>query len=174
MFSFLARKKSVESQLYIRRLINLTSPYRAGSESMERFENRNNRIIPALLCPWEKNTPFVSKAILVVTKDFRDRGAGLILSDSFDANDAVVGLCHAEATAKEPWFFLGVRRTSVPIGGGFWLIGMELTEFMNEHWRAELEPLFPMAQKLLPPSCSRSGGTVAVVERLTDQAIALS
>ena len=68
---------------------------------MDRFENRHNRIIPALLCPWEQNTPIVSKAVVAITKDFSDRGVGLILSNTFDAQNVVVGFCHQEATAKE-------------------------------------------------------------------------
>jgi hypothetical protein len=49
MFSFSARKKTVDFQRYIRRLIELTRPNRGGSASMDRFENRHNRIIPALV-----------------------------------------------------------------------------------------------------------------------------
>ena len=173
MFSFSARKKTVDFQRYIRRLIELTRPNRGGSASMDRFENRHNRIIPALVCPWEQNTPIVSKAVVAITKDFADRGVGLILSDAFDAKDVVVGFCHEEATAKQPLFFLGERRTSSPIGGGFWLFGIEFTEFMNETWRVELEPLLPMAQKLLQP-CSMLEDPVAAVESLVDQAIAWS
>ena len=174
MFSFSARKKNVDFQRYIHRLIDLTSPNRAGSGYMEQYENRHNRIIPALLCPWEQNTPIVSKAVVVLTKDFADRGIGLVVNDAFDAKNVVVGFCHPEATAKEPLFFLGASRTCEPIGGGFWLFGVELIEFMNEIWRVELEPLFPMAQKLLPASCSRSNESVGAVESLADHAIALS
>jgi hypothetical protein len=170
MFSFSTRKKSVDFQRYIRRLIDRTSPNRGGSASMERYENRHNRIIPALLCPWDQNTPIVSKAVVAITKDFSDRGIGLILSNTFDAEYVVVGFCHEEATAKEPLFFLGVKRTSSPIGGGFWLFGVELAEFMNETWRAELEPLFPMAKKLLQPSCPIFEDQVAV-ESPINQAI---
>lgn len=174
MFSFSTRKKSVDFQRYIRRLIDLTTPNRAGPANMARYENRNNRIIPALLCPWEKSGPIVSKAVTVITKDFADRGVGLILSHPFSAENVVVGFCHQEATAKEPLFFLGKRQSIIPIGGGFWLLGIELTEFMNENWRDDLEPLFPMAQKLLPLSCSRPEDSFAAVESLVNQAIELS
>jgi hypothetical protein len=152
MFSFSARKKSADSQRHIRRLVNLTIPNRAGPNCVDRCENRHNRSIPILLCPWEQNKPILSQAILAVSKDFGDRGVGIILRRGFDAEVAVVGFCHQEATGNEPWFFLGVRRTNVPIGGGFWLLGIELTEFLDEIWHVELEPLFPIARMLLPPS----------------------
>jgi hypothetical protein len=149
---FTSRKKSVDFQRYVRRLIDLTSPIRACSTGTERFVTRNNRVIPTLVCPWENNTPTISKVVLAVTKDLGDQGVGIISNHPLDLKDVVVGFCHEEATASEPWFFLGVRRTSIPIGGGFWLSGIELTEFMNENWSTELEPLVPMARTLLPPS----------------------
>jgi hypothetical protein len=51
MFLFSARKKSADFQRYMRRLIDLTSPNRASSTGTERFVTRNNRVIPALVCP---------------------------------------------------------------------------------------------------------------------------
>src|SRR3990172_8483421 len=126
MFSFSARKTRVDLQRYVRRLIDLTIPNRPGSTNVERYENRHNRVIPALLCPWEGNAPIVSRAVTAITKDLADRGVGLILADPFDATEVVVGFYHREATASQPWFFRGVRRTSVPVGGGFWLFGIEL------------------------------------------------
>ena len=168
MFSFSARKKSAAAQRYIRRLVDLTIPNRAGLGNMERYENRHNRSIPTLLCPWEQNRPIVSKAIVAITKDFSGQGIGIVLSGAFDAKDIVVGFCLRKVAANEPLFFLGVRRTSVPIGGGFWQLGIEFTEFMNQNWHSELEPLFPMAQKLLPPSCPRPEDARVVVEALSD------
>lgn len=170
MFSFSARKKSVDFQRYVRRLIDLTIPNRAGATNVERYENRHNRVIPALLCPWEGNTPIVSRAVVAITKDLADRGVGLILTEPFDATEVVVGFYDREATAEQPWFFLGVTRTSVPIGGGFWLLGIELTEFMNESWHSQLEPLYPLAEKLCPPSSSELRDGLAVLESLVNQA----
>lgn len=152
MALFTFRKKSVDFQRYVRRLIDLTSPNRACSTGTERFVTRNNRVIPTLVCPWENSTPTISGAVVAVTKDLGDQGIGLVVNHPLNFTDVVVGFCHEEATAGEPWFFLGVRRTSLPIGGGFWLVGIELTEFMNENWSAQLEPLVPMARMLLPPS----------------------
>ena len=152
LFSF--RKKSVDFQRYVRRLIDLTGPNRAHSTGTERLVTRSNRAIPTLVCPWENNWPTVSKAIIAVTKDLGDQGLGLLLNHPLNFTNVVVGFCHEEATASEPWFFLGMQRTNLPIGGGFWLVGIELTEFMNQDWSTQLEPLVPLAKMLLPPSAN--------------------
>jgi hypothetical protein len=174
MFSFTTRKKTVDAQRYIRRLIDLTIPNNAATANSERFENRCNRVLPVLLCPWEKNAPVVSKRIVVVTKDIGDRGVGLVLNHAFDANEVVVAFCLQTGTAAEPWFFRGTNRANMAIGGGFWLLGIQLVEFMNETWAVELEPLLPMARDLLPPSHSGSGDSIAAAEALVGQAISLS
>lgn len=154
MFSFTARQKTVEFQRYLRRMIDLTTPNKGTSADKARFENRHNRTIPVLMCPWENRTPIVSKTIVVVTKDIADQGVGVILNDFFAVKDVVVGFCLQDGTATKPWFFLGATQYNVAIGGGFWSVGVALTEFMNEKWHVELAPLFPMAQKLLPPQDS--------------------
>ncbi len=171
MFSFTARKKAVTAERHIRRMIDLTIPNDAGVAITDRYENRFNRSIPVLLCPWERNEPVVSEAVTVVTKDIGDRGVGLILTQPYDATEVVLGFCLPEAAASEPSFFLGTKRSNVAIGGGFWLLGVQVTEFMNETWHTELAPLFPMARKLLPPSGLHHGDPTAAVEALVGQAI---
>ena len=108
---------------------------------------------------------------MAISKDLSDRGVGLILAEPFDAAEVVLGFCHQETSANQPWFFLGVRRTSVPIGGGFWVCGIELTEFMDESYHRQLEPLYPLAEMLRPPSSSESRDGVATLESLVNQAL---
>jgi hypothetical protein len=167
MYSFLSGKKRVDFQRYVRRLIDLTSPNRADCENVQRSENRYNRVIPALLCPWEHETPIISKVVRGLTRDVADRGVGLVLNNTCEADEVVLGFCEREATGGDAWFFLGKRRTNVAIGGGFWLIGIELTEFMNDNWAAQLEPLVTHAQTLLPP-CPTSNGAAALLNRADD------
>jgi hypothetical protein len=167
MFSFTARKKRVDFQGYIRRLIDLTSPNRANSEELQRCENRYNRVIPALLCPWEQGAPVVSKAVVAITRDIADQGVGLILNDAFVGQEVVVGFCDWEATSGSPWFFLGTKRTSLPIGGGYWLLGIEFSELINEIWPRQLEPLVGLAEKLRPP-CAVSEHANALLDHADD------
>ena len=51
---------------------------------------------------------------------------------------------------QEPWYFRSSVQTSVRIGGGYWLVGVLLEEFMNKNHRAMLEPLDICADFLRP------------------------
>jgi hypothetical protein len=148
LFSF--RKKNTDFQRYMRRLIDLTGPIRACSTGTERLVTRTNRAVPTLICPWENDWPIVSQAIVAITKDLGDQGVAIVVDHSLDFQNVLLAFCHQEATAGEPWFFLGIQRSSVPLGGGFWMSGIELTEFINETWKAQIEPLVPLAKMLMP------------------------
>ena len=151
MFSFTARKKAVEYQRYIRRMIDLTIPNKSNSASTERFQNRHNRAIPVLLCPWARGGPVLSECLIAITKDISDQGIGLILNAPFAAKDVVLGFCLGEEAAAEPWFFRGAAEHNLAIGGGYWLLGIALKDFMNQEYQVELAPLVPMSRKLQAP-----------------------
>ncbi len=169
LFSFGARNDAVEVGRHLSRLSDLTIPNDPGTSKLDRFENRNNRSLPALLCPWEKGKPIVSKAMLVITKDVADRGVGLILNQRFDPINVMIGLHVQPVTGQEPWFFLGAKRSEVPIGSGFWSMGVEIKTFLKLDERPELAPLLPIAQKLLSPSYSETRDSISLVESLIDQ-----
>jgi hypothetical protein len=171
MFSFTARKKTTDFQRLIRRIIDLTVPNKASSEKVSRHEDRYNRTIPALLCPWQDTAPVVHKCAKAITKDFSDRGLGLIMSQPFDATDVAIGF-FLEKVMPEPWFFLGTQQSNVAIGGDFWLLGIGLKEFMNDDYRCELAPLFRMAHRLLPPTPGPEA-TIATAQSLVERAIEL-
>lgn len=151
MFSFATRKKLVDMQPHLRRICDLTAPNNAAAAGLPRTENRYNRSIPALLAPWEEHRPVPDRGVVAITRDLSDRGVGLILTHPVEASDVVVGFYLASDVMQEPWFFRGMISRCDAMGGGFWLLGIELVEYMNEQWRDELEPLFGRAQKLLPP-----------------------
>ena len=89
-----------------------------------------------------------------MTKDFADRGIGLIANQPCIATDVVIGFALQGITNDElRCFFLCKQRSNVDIGGGFWLLGIEVEEFMILSDHDELAPLIPMASKLLPASC---------------------
>jgi hypothetical protein len=49
-------------------------------------------------------------------------------------------------------FFLGNVRRNQPIGGGFWLVGIEFTEYVSAEHAETLAALFPLAATLLSPA----------------------
>jgi hypothetical protein len=156
MFFSATRNHVVDLQRYMRRMIDATTPDRNVPLDETRSDSRYNRAIPTLLCPWEDGNPVVPQSVVAITKNIADRGISAILNRRFTAPKLVVGFCTAEATNGEPWFLLGEARHEDAIGGSFWLLGIELTEFMNEEWRAELAPLLPAARQLLPPCREQS------------------
>jgi len=153
MFSFQSTKKSINLQGYIRRICNGTTPNNTHASENEdgRSENRYNRTIPVLLCPWEVTEPRLEKLTTALTKDLCDRGVGLTLPHPFAADEIALGFNLGEPVMQEPWFFRAKLHRNTPLGGGFWLIGAELTEFLNDNYRYELEPLLKAAEKLRPP-----------------------
>jgi hypothetical protein len=152
MFSFGNQKKRVNLQRYMRRLSDVTAPNNAASMDFLRSDNRSNRVMPTLLCPWENKQADIRRCTVVVTKDFADHGVGLVTGHPFPVKEVVLGFWLDLSDMPHPWFFRGTIRREIPIGGGFWLLGVELIEFMNESWHDQVEPLVPLAKKLLPPS----------------------
>lgn len=151
MFSFSKNKKTIELSPYIRRICDLTTPNMTSSPELLRVENRYNRAIPTLLCPWVSGRPILDSGIIGVTKDIADHGVGLILTQEFHAEEVLLGFWVSHAEMEEPWFFVGTPRRCCAVGGGFWTLGVELREFATENHAREVAPLRKIAEKLLPP-----------------------
>lgn len=155
MFSFANRKKTVDLCPYIRQICDLTTPNMATMFA-GRSENRCNRTIPTLLCPWEDDRPLVDECAICLTSDLADRGIRLVLSQPFRAESVAVGYWIDSDQMTNPWFFLGEVRRNQPIGGGFWAVGIELTEFANDnHGEAFVELREPAGKLLAPVPISR-------------------
>ena len=150
MFSFAKRKKTVDFQNYIRRLCDLTTP-NLPTTFHGRSENRYNRTIPTLLSPWQEDRPLGDECIIGLTSDAADRGVAVVLNQPFHADAVVVGYWISPDAMSEPYFFLGNIHRNQPIGGGFWAVGIEITEFANTNYNETLAVLKPLAAKLLSP-----------------------
>ena len=154
MFSFSKRskrKKTDDLYPYIRRICDITTP--GHTTTMKgRSENRYNRRIPTLLSPWQDDRPLVDECSTGLTCDMADRGIGLVLNQPFCADSVVVGYWISCDEMSEPWFFIGNIRHNQAIGGGFWAVGIELTEFANPNYIETLSVLKPLAENLLSPA----------------------
>jgi hypothetical protein len=138
-------------QKYLRRVADRTMPNMSVTGSGRRREDRYNRAIPTLVAPWEEDQVDRSRCAIVLTRDIADRGVGLITQHPLPRGDVILGYWISFDDAHEPWFFRGTIQREDAIGGGFWAIGVEMAEFMNENWRSALEPLVFLAHKLVPP-----------------------
>ena len=151
---FFSRKpKIVEALPYIRRICDLSTPNH-GVFRDDRSERRYNRTLPAILCPWHRDSPVIDQCTTAITKDLCDGGLSLIVRNQFQPDeDYVVGLWLPNDDMPEPWFFRTVARSHTSIGAGFWQAGFELQEFMNTEWKSQLSDLFRRAEILLPHAC---------------------
>jgi hypothetical protein len=147
MFSFDTRKRLCEVREFLRHLVNLTTPNLPPLEGDSRSETRSNRALPALLTPWEHGQPVVDESTYALTKDFSDRGLALVLQQPFKSVEVVVGLY-----LESPRFVLGEVRQNVPLGGGYWQIGVELTDFLDAAEYPQVQSLVPLAKRLVPSS----------------------
>jgi hypothetical protein len=149
MFSFCARKQHVEIAGYLRRICDSTAPNNGLTEQLTRSENRYNRTLPVACWPWAAGKPDPNNVLLCVSKDITDHGIGLVLNQPLTSRDVVVGLRSSDAEDAESWLFLGHVVRGKPIGGGFWVVGVELVELLNRDQPEAVEHLLPHAERLL-------------------------
>jgi len=151
MFSYNARKNRCDVRKYLARICDLTTPNYAAPSDDERAENRRNRSIPTLICPWEDNVPCVDEAAFVLTKDISDAGIGIVANQPICAHEVLVALWPNDEVSDAPWFFLSKVIRNAPLGGGFWILGIELTEFATAEYQDLVRPLLPLAERLRAP-----------------------
>ena len=150
MFSFDDRKKRLEIHSHVRRILDLTVPNYSGEAGLERAENRHNRVLPAVLCPWERGRPAIEFCTYVTTRDIASEGVGLVLPQPFRAEEVLIGFWLEPAVMEQPWFFLGRAQSLRRIGGGYWTLGVQLTEYLGAGCRGDLTPLRTWVQQLQP------------------------
>ena len=149
MFSFNNNKKRAALEKYIRRLVDITTPNIQLIAEDLREHSRQNRVLPTMLVPWKDGAPVVNEATIVLMKDISDHGVGLVLSHPIRARQFLIAVRVDED--ERPWFFLGEFKQNSPIGGGYWVIGVKLTEVFDSD-PPGLEKLSPLVEKLLPSS----------------------
>ncbi len=104
-----------------------------------------------MLSPWQEDRPLGPECIIGLTSDAADRGVAVVLNQPFRADAVVVGYWISPDAMSEPYFFLGNIHRNQAIGGGFWVGGIEITEFANTNYNETLAVLKPLAAKLLSP-----------------------
>ncbi len=144
MFSFDDRKKLLEVQSVLRRVIDASAPNRAPQEGEARWDSRSNRTLPLVLCPWEDDEPWIDGAITAVTKNVSSQGLTAILAVKFEAELVVAGF----SLDGDHRFMIGIVRHRTPLGGGFSQLGIELTRVIAPAEVPALLRLLPMTECL--------------------------
>ena len=156
MFGFSKRTRTADIQRLMRRVCDLTTPNITNGSELQRGENRYNRAIPTLVCPYSDGQIDPSDAFVAITKDLSDEGVGLILTQEIDPTDALLAIWLPPE--QQPWFFHACVRRCDAIGGGYWIAGLELLDVAKNATRGRLEQLLILAQQLLPPQTPAATG----------------
>lgn len=150
MFNFAKRKNVVDVGRMIRRIRDITIPNSPLNPNPERRQERSNRAIPTLICPWEDDEPLVHAATFALTRDVSDFGVGLVTNEPIEVECVLIGYWPDGDDPGQPWFFLGEAKRLESIGGGFWTLGVEFQEFVNQTYSSQLAALMPKARELRP------------------------
>ena len=84
-----------------------------------------------MACPWGDDRIDLDDTFVAITKDLSDLDIGLIVDHEFPF--AEITLAFWMPSGQQPWCFHGCVRRSDPIGGGFWVVGVELLEVLQNH-----------------------------------------
>ncbi|MEN6495314.1 MAG: hypothetical protein ABFD16_13625 [Thermoguttaceae bacterium] len=144
MFSFKTQKKQVGVHQLLRRAMNATSPNHPPTQGESRWEDRSNRTIPVLLAPYADGQPIGDEHTIALTKNLSSQGVALVLPQPFRAEQVLIGFW----LDARPEFVLGHVRQNVPLGGGYWQLGVELTERTGPATCPAIESLVPLTARL--------------------------
>lgn len=79
--SFFVRKKQIDASPKLRRIMDMTVPNRPVSNET-RGDNRYNRSLPALVCPWDGRAPKVDEHTVGIVQDLSDRGMSVLFQNA--------------------------------------------------------------------------------------------
>lgn len=133
-------------------LINRTD-HDAWLGNERRAERRFLRAVPVVLAPWVDSRPDPDERAFAVTRDMSPCGMGLVLQQPFRAEGIVIGI-RRTADRESPHsvqYFIGSITANTPIGGGFWLLNVELSEPVVPDESPEFRRLQESALRLAPP-----------------------
>ena len=147
MFSFTRRRKQIDAAPQLRRVIELSASVEPAADNDQRLTRRVSRTLPVMVCPWHDGDIDFDEVGLAFTKDIGDGGIGLLATHG-NVDQLVVGAFPDPDRMSEPAYFLGNVRKCLPFCAGFWELGLEVTEYLNTDYRAELEPLNVVVMKM--------------------------
>ena len=147
MFAFIRRRTYRNPPVYvvIQRFLNAVNPDLAKVEAEARGDYRSNRTVPVLLAPFDDEIS-TDEVCYALTKNLSISGLALVLPQPFRAERVLVGFWFND----EAHFITGEVRQNVPLGGGYWQLGIELTRVISPAESDEVRRLVPMAARLDP------------------------
>jgi len=145
MYSFEENSKQIEVRGLAQRISNATIPNRPKADSRDRVDDRYNRSLSTVLLPWADGKAVIGAPLYAVTKDISEVGLSLVLREPAVPPQMVCGFW-----LDAPYFVRAELRHSEPIGGGFWQVGIEMTELFTLADQDDHEQLEQLAANLDP------------------------
>lgn len=120
------RNKSLEVESFLLKLVNNNCPQLRAMIEGPRLDRRVNLTVVVAVIPLEKGRPQMRSAFTAVTKEFSTRGVGVVLNEPLDLEELILGFrWHGDMS-----FLRGTARHVNPFGGGFYHLGVRLTEVL--------------------------------------------
>lgn len=123
---FNQRKKKQEVWKRLRRILDRNSAEQLLLGKDDRREKRIPFSLPILLQTGSKDQQPWSEPIFAVTKDISEDGVAVIANQSIEQSEVTCVIWEGG-----PIFLSGEIRQCEQLGGGFWKIGMELSEIVS-------------------------------------------
>jgi hypothetical protein len=119
-----SRNKQLGVQQFVLKLLNNNCPEMKALYEGPRRENRINLTLAVLVAPLEKGKVQAENIFYTVTKDFSVNGVGIVMNEQRSLDEVILGL---HITGEITLVRARAKHMS-PMGGGFFQLGLELTE----------------------------------------------
>jgi hypothetical protein len=121
------RNKDVAVQSLIVKLINNNCADVDALYEGPRVERRVNLTEVVHLVPVENKSPAIGRACTAVTKEFSSTGTSVVVREAFPEDEMFLGL---QLEGETKWVRAKAKHLR-PMGGGFHLLGLRLTEVIH-------------------------------------------
>ncbi len=121
------RKKTIDVQSFILKIINNDCADLKATVEGPRTESRARVCVVVLIVPVENGEPLLDETFAGVTKELSSTGLALMLHEPKTPDDLIVGF----RCENKLHFIHGKARHLNPMGGGFYQLGIELTEMVE-------------------------------------------
>jgi hypothetical protein len=124
--SLFSRNKKIGVQSFILNLVNNNCPELEALAEGPRLEGRVNLVVAVLVIPVEGGEPLAERAFTAVTKEFSSTGVALVLDEPKGLDEVILGF----RWEREISFVRAVAKHLNPMGGGFFQLGLRMTEMV--------------------------------------------
>jgi hypothetical protein len=122
--SLFTRKKVSAVQSFLVSLLNENCSALRERLDGPRVEGRVNLTLVLTVVPMERGKPLLRKAFCATTKEFSTSGVALVVDRPYGIDEALLGFRRNGSTI----WLRGNARHLCPMGGGFFQLGLRLTE----------------------------------------------